>query len=556
MSNSTSKLLKEKVELENSVKKLQISLQDEIKKLNPVDVSTKTLKNFDPSKIIETINKIDRKNISIDKSIYKTINDNSKTLTQLRDDVSKDTIANKVAVKLPQYIEEFIAKSDSLLELNNKIYKTDSLFKIQISSLKDYLSIKLFKDSLNTLNEILKLESDYEASNLEKFKFLITRDSLLRSGFQNKIIESSQALVEKGDFLIAYFTDLLKKFSNSEHFSIKIDQTKEFELKNKALYTDSLSKIYVVLKDLIQKDNISLKDVKYIDNQVIPFFINYAILYSGSNNLVDRVNEFKLLSNLLKIKAVSDVKLDDFDSLYLKVFGFIANLGNLDQAKTYQQMLDLFQQSNSKVEESLKEGQFKETYMLFSNSIKKYTIVNTNQQYVNIDVASFLTEMQQYYQRHNKSIFDLYLTLGLNQSILLNNIKYSNQDSSDKIGFASEKLGLRIRLKSFQKVRGYENVIKSDINLNKRSPFVNDWYAAIYGSGLLYSIANTTSDSKFDFPQMGITTGLRFYNALDVNLFYAVPFISGKNLFSNGLIGIGFDIPLGEYLEKIGKKNR
>src|SRR5690606_38436675 len=129
--------------------------------------------------------------------------------------------------------------------------------------------------------------------------------------------------------------------------------------------------------------------------------------------------------------------------------------------------------------------------------------------------------------------FSLYLTLGLNQGVLVNPIYHAEADSAkssitNNLGFASEKLGVRYRIKRFQTARGYENVTRGDLQLNSNATFINDWFMALYGSGLLYSIANTTTDSHFDYPQIGITTGLRFYNALDLNFYFAVPFIEGK----------------------------
>ena len=76
----------------------------------------------------------------------------------------------------------------------------------------------------------------------------------------------------------------------------------------------------------------------------------------------------------------------------------------------------------------------------------------------------------------------------------------------------------------------------------------------IYGSGLLYSLANTSTNENFDFTHVGIGTGLRFYNSLDVNFTLGFPFVQDRDFGSDVFVGFGFDIPLGEYLEKIGGK--
>ena len=96
----------------------------------------------------------------------------------------------------------------------------------------------------------------------------------------------------------------------------------------------------------------------------------------------------------------------------------------------------------------------------------------------------------------------------------------------------------------------------NDIYLNKKAPFINELYAIVYGSGLLYTLANTTTNENFDFPHVGAGVGMRFYNALDVNLIIGFPFVKNYNFGDNAFYGIGLDIPLGEYLEKLGSKNK
>ena len=112
-----------------------------------------------------------------------------------------------------------------------------------------------------------------------------------------------------------------------------------------------------------------------------------------------------------------------------------------------------------------------------------------------------------------------------------------------------------MKFHDLKKFSGYENVIKDDIYLNKRAPFVNELYGIIYGSGLLYSLANTSTNENFDFPHVGLGVGLRFYNSLDLNLTLGFPFVKGSNFGDNAFWGIGLDIPLGEYLERLGNKN-
>ena len=99
-------------------------------------------------------------------------------------------------------------------------------------------------------------------------------------------------------------------------------------------------------------------------------------------------------------------------------------------------------------------------------------------------------------------------------------------------------------------------MFNNDIYLSKNDPIFNDVYAILYGSGLLYSLANTSTDSNFDYPHLGLGVGVRFFNSLDANISVGVPLIKESRFFQNKFISIGFDIPLGEYLERLGRNTR
>ena len=130
-----------------------------------------------------------------------------------------------------------------------------------------------------------------------------------------------------------------------------------------------------------------------------------------------------------------------------------------------------------------------------------------------------------------------------------------SEDAISSVGFASEKLGVKFRLRKFDDFVGFDNVVKNDLNLNKKNPFVNEIYAIAYGSGLLYSLADTTTKKNFDYPHVGFGAGLRFFNSLDFNISMGIPFIDGKPFsLHDRFLSIGLDIPLSEYLEKIAKK--
>ena len=378
-------------------------------------------------------------------------------------------------------------------------------------------------------------------------------------------IKSSINKITDSDlFFRGYLTHIISEIENNQYIKDQSNLTSSSLSDERQKISETISELYGKLSDLRKNQDYSYSDVDYIESQLLKKLIeakNLAGNISNPNVYEDLIDLTKNLTPLLKIKILVQRKLDKsnirYDKELLTLFEFIGNLGRLDKADTYSSIIDLIRENNGKITEELPDGAFKESYKIFVNGIKKYTLINPNaeKEYVEIDVVSFLSDLQQYYDRNNPSKFSLYLTLGLNQNFFINKFKFPESDEKiSTVGFASEKIGVKYKLMDFKKLRGYENVIKSDVYLNKRSPFINEWYLTLYGSGLLYSLANTSTNQNFNFAHAGLATGLRFYNALDFNVLVGFPFVKNQRFGSNAFFGIGLDIPLGEYLEKLGSK--
>lgn len=348
--------------------------------------------------------------------------------------------------------------------------------------------------------------------------------------------------------------DLFKKVIDSQ---IDIgNKDTVFANKTAAVFTGLYSKLNTIIKS----EKASLADIRYFEKEINERIIALKIRDTNPQNeevYKSLMSYTDVIVPLLKIKALQGIDLGKYDEELMTLFEFIANLNKLDEAETFTSIIDMLRTGSKQVEDNLENSTFKDEYMIFINAIKKYTLVNTNENYVEVDVASFLTDLQAHYKRNDTSFFSLYLSIGLNENIFLGK-SFKIPDVSDEplknIGFASEKLGLEFRLLNFKKYRGYKNVIKDDLYLNKKAPFVNSLYAIVYGSGLLYSLANTATNENFDFAHIGTGVGVRFYNALDVNAIIGFPFVKDSNFGKYKFIGLGLDIPLGEYLEKLGQK--
>ena len=493
---------------------------------------------------------------------YSLQNDTDKTYNFYNDLINSYNKVVKNYNKLKEINDaEKIISADKLkpikkeLNVDNQLNKEYLDYRAKIDTTDQVKNSEFFL--LQYKKGFKQVNNDFSDINFDKD--LLTIDSLIDSSVKN--------ITDNNQFFPEYINYLMTQIETRQYVIDKNNLKPEEKLK----ISNVISELYGKLSDLRKNKNYyNYSDVDFIENQLLKKIIeakNLAGISSVDEETVynDLISLTKNLTPLLKLKILSQRGLvsDSFiyDKKLLPLFEFIGNLGRLNKADTYASVIDLIRENSGKISEELPEGAFKDSYQIFVNGIKKYTLINPNaeKEYVEIDVVSFLNDLQQYYDRNNTSRFSLYLTLGLNQNFFFNKFTFpsKNGEATEEIrniGFASEKIGVRFKILDFKKYRGYENVIKSDVYLNKKSPFINDWYVAIYGSGLLYSLANTTTNQNFNFAHAGIATGLRFYNSLDFNVVLGFPFVKNRSFPYGAFYGIGLDIPLGEYLEKLGNK--
>ncbi|WP_433763926.1 hypothetical protein [Flavobacterium ginsenosidimutans] len=470
-----------------------------------------------------------------------------------------DPAWNKIVSSNNKIINDFLKdnKVDKYLELKaelEKISVIDSTIKPQIN---EFLSKIILPDpniKMDLPNEIKTNVDDlFKVKNLS-----VCLDSL--------IVRYKKQITKSKDFFKIYLDTILRNIEDPIKIPINLDTISKNKISH--CISELHSKIYYLTKS----ENIKIEDLNFLEEMVSKDIIEAAYLDNeNKDRYINILNRVKLLIPLLKIQILSkiDQKIS-YKPEMASLFEFISNLDNLDKAQTYESIINLLREYSQKVQEQLPESKFKESYIIFINGMKKYTLINSSpqNQYVEIDIVSFLNDLQQFYNRNNPSRFSLYLTLGLNENFFFKDFTFpddgaeaENPDNPKKpetiktIGFASEKIGVKYKIYDFKKYRGYENVIKDDVYLNKRAPFINEFYTILYGSGLLYTLANTSTDQNFDFPHLGGGVGLRFYNALDFNVIVGLPFVKDRNFGKDAFIGIGLDIPLGEYLEKVGNKN-
>lgn len=526
---------------------------DPIRDLDATDVFLKNNSEKN-NNIVNIYNNIKLKSDALKKDLPK--------LESLYSSIDKYEIKPLPSKRIESITKDPTSYKKSLEIVRNEKKVKDTIFSTtELNAQNKETSLKRIVNKIDSISVIYKINDELKNTQIENKKNLEEFNKNFNKNIEEldfQIREANKNIAKTSTFFKAYIDFLIAQIESSENIYINENNTEVKESLVKIIPS-----LFEKLNYLRTDKDYTLSDISFLENDILKEIVLVKTLDNeNSQYYKDIIVSIKNLTPLLKIKLLTNKQLNiKYSENLLSLFEFIGNLGRLDKADTYSSIIDLMRENSGKISEELPEGAFKDSYQIFVNGIKKYTLINPNaeKEYVEIDVVSFLNDLQQYYDRNNTSRFSLYLTLGLNQNFFFNKFTFpsKNGEATEEIrniGFASEKIGVRFKILDFKKYLGYENVIKSDVYLNKKSPFINDWYVAIYGSGLLYSLANTTTNQNFNFAHAGIATGLRFYNSLDFNVVLGFPFVKNRSFPYGAFYGIGLDIPLGEYLEKLGNK--
>jgi hypothetical protein len=328
-------------------------------------------------------------------------------------------------------------------------------------------------------------------------------------------------------------------------------------------------------------------DLFYIEKSIRPLLVRLVGENGFNPNYLQVAEDIDLListkmSSVLKTtldtfaeKTKNSISLSKVDiSKFSELLDFITRLDELDKVETYQFILKTLRDA-SEIFEDRKLGVYLKTVI---ENIDTYTILNTKENKVEIAVEDIITRLYEKYANRQSSIFGLYFSVGINQSIssnftyqsLLPNSSGFRVDSLKSVAFVSEKIGLKVKLIDYKWRRSFtvgetyktrvSGVEKTVQEFKSNKPLVSDIYFLAYGSGLLYKVANLTSDEEFSDPIMGLGVGIAFFNSLDLNIGYNWPLQSNNSFFENidkkNLWTVSFDVKITEYLSAIGKKRK
>ncbi|WP_289060333.1 hypothetical protein [uncultured Zobellia sp.] len=159
-----------------------------------------------------------------------------------------------------------------------------------------------------------------------------------------------------------------------------------------------------------------------------------------------------------------------------------------------------------------------------------------------------------------------FFAIGMNYGVITNSNSTILDDTGNgnitDLSYVSEKFGLKVMFADFgytrshkplewYKYRGYYNKWLQP----KTEPLIDEIYVLFYASGILYNVVDLKSKDNFDFAIIGFGTGISFFNNLELNISYAIPYINKSLSYENGMFVLGFDIPIFQYLGALRKNH-
>lgn len=331
-----------------------------------------------------------------------------------------------------------------------------------------------------------------------------------------------------------------------------------------------------------RKTQVDQYDIYYLEKSIMPLLVRLVAEKGLDSKYLQIANEFdKLITWKLLDQFNTQIAKGDFGRLtsfpistFSDLLDFVTRLDELDEVETYQYVLDIIQ-NTSEVYSDRKLGLYLKTVI---DNINTYTILDGENNRVEIAVEDIISRLYDKYANRQSGIFGLYFSIGLNQT-LASDLTYTQRDPNTNtvvieevrsLGFASEKIGLKVKMIDFKWRRSFTvgETYYSRLTHNRHDvtrfrsdkPFVSDLYFVTYASGLLYQITNLKTAEQFNDPIVGTGIGVAFYNSLDLNIGYNWPLRSRSDFFermdSGQLITLAFDIKITEYLSALGKKRK
>lgn len=479
-------------------------------------------------------------------------------------------------------------------KIENKLKdKTESL-KIRMTSevdllLKNYILLRKWSKSNVSLNDLLvTLNKDIGT----QLNINVANKGLTKTDYDTLFAKYDELFIKQKDKTKSINDDLKSKNSPYGSSASSLGGNTAIAFANgenniKDLSNDINKNLSAFNRFLGKGTNFDQNDLFYLEKSIRPLLVRLVSENGFDSKYLKVAEEIeKLIATKMSLRLkdaldnfasthANSVSLSSVDiSKFNELLDFITRLDELDKVETYQFILKTLRDA-SEIFKDRKIGVYLKTMI---ESINTYTILNTKDNKVEIAVEDIISRIYDKYANRQSGIFGLYFSVGVNQSIssnfnyqtLLPNSAGFRTDSLKSLGFVSEKIGLKVKLIDYKwrrsftvgekyktRVTGIEKTVK-EFKSNK--PLVSDIYFLAYGSGLLYKIADLTSNKEFNDPIMGFGLGIAFFNSLDLNVGYNWPLQSKGAFFENinkkNIWTVSFDVKITDYLSALGKKRK
>ncbi|MCB0806823.1 MAG: hypothetical protein KDC05_13585 [Bacteroidales bacterium] len=461
-----------------------------------------------------------------------------------------------------------ILKSEKNIGLLQKSLRSEDLIVADINSFDniDFESIVRYLDTLQHINfsevnaKIRFQIADIDDASVKNLSNLVDSYNTYLFEFQDQYF--STFIIDQK---MAQLVDSVQLILRSQvALDVKNPQTETIPESQRQI----LATLYALIDDIgLEGGNIDLGKVLYLRDSILPQMVVLSTRLNATSGkqltqLTQQVNSivylqyyYRLKKNefkaLLETYANSDS--GNFSLPFQNFIQLITRLNQLDKALTYQHILDILEDIGFSTidNDSEKMALINDIF----NNVSKYVIILPDENRLEIDVESFIAFLYEKYAEINGSAFGLYFSIGLNQGGFFDNNKFPVNDTThlSSLAFATEKIGVKLRLWDARKCSMKKSLENPAEHTYNPKPFVKDIHVIGYGSGLLYSIVNTTTSSDFNYPMLGLAVGPSFYNNIDINLGLNWAIRQGDFI---PMYYFGFDIKISEYLTELSKKRK
>jgi hypothetical protein len=325
---------------------------------------------------------------------------------------------------------------------------------------------------------------------------------------------------------------------------------------------------------------VNINDYLFIKDRVIPLANKMLALGIFENSDIKQLTELRSIFYVQLLGELTD-SLENDNRLggllkapmqdYSFLIRIISSLSSLDKIRSYEHLFNTLTQIGiGQVQNS--ESRYLRDLLYF---IESYTSIDLNTERIHVEVEPLLLKLLSLYESRANRNTQLYFGVGLNQTLDVQHKGHAQyaltgKDSMEisSMGFASEKIGLKYKLIDVRKIRSLDiRELKGPkkwfrgSSIPNRKPVINDLFVFAYGSGLLYNVANlTTEGDSFDYSMAGFGLGVSFFNSLDLAIWRSSPlgngYSFGESIKNRSYIGFSFEVKLTEYLSELGKKRR